>query len=92
VAARTDQELRESLAPVAARIDQRFVEATRALLPEPLASDSRLTTLRNVTLLLLQGLSVSQIVRNDSSSPDEVLAFLRDLARRTFVEIQKESS
>jgi AcrR family transcriptional regulator len=92
VAARTDQELRESLAPVAARIDQRFAEATRALLPEPLASDSRLTTLRNVTFLLLQGLSVSQIVRNDPASPDEVLAFLRDLARRTFVEIQKESS
>jgi len=77
---------------VAARIDQRFAEATRALLPAPLASDSRLTTLRNVTFLLLQGLSVSQIVRNDPASPDEVLAFLRDLARRTFVEIQKESS
>jgi hypothetical protein len=31
-------------------------------------------------------------VRNDPASPDEALAFLRDLARRTFVEIQKESS
>jgi hypothetical protein len=92
VAARTDPELRESLAPVAAQIEERFAEATRALLPEPLASDPRLGTLRNVTFLLLQGLSVSQIVRDDPASPDQELSFLRDLARRTFVEIQKESS
>ncbi len=91
VAARTDPELRASLAPVSARLEQRFADFTREIFPEPYASHPRMERLRNVTFLLLQGLAVSWILDPDEAQRDALLDEIADLARRTFASIEKET-
>lgn len=92
VAARTDEELRRSLEPVARRLDARFAEFAREIFPEPLHRSPRLATLRSVIFLLLQGLAVHRIVRDDPGQRREVLEFARRLARDTLVAIRKEDA
>jgi AcrR family transcriptional regulator len=90
VAARTDPELRASLAPVAREMDARLDAFAAVVFPEPFAGSPRLSTLRRVGFLLLQGLAVARILDDDPEHRDEILGFLKDLSHETLATIQKE--
>ncbi len=92
VAARTDAELRACLAPMARQMDARLDAFAGGVFPEPFAKSPRLSTLRRVAFLLLQGLAVARILDDDPDRSDEVLGFLKELSRDTLASIEKERS
>ncbi len=92
VAARTEPELRASLEPVAHQLDERFAAFARQVFPESLTRSARLTTLRNVAFLLMQGLAVHGIVRDDPDERREILDFLKQLSRQVLTQIQQEET
>lgn len=91
VAARTDAELRACLAPVARQMDARLDAFAGAVFPAPFARSPRLSTLRRIAFLLLQGLAVGTILDDDPDRRAEVLGFLKDLSRDTLASIEKET-
>ncbi len=82
VAARTDPELHERLQPVVVTLEGRFDALTSTLLGDAAARDPRLRRLRSVTFLLLQGLAVARIVRDDPTEREDVLAFLKQRSKQ----------
>jgi len=91
VAARTDAELRACLAPVAHQMDARLDAFAGAIFPQPFARSPRLSTLRRIAFLLLQGLAVGSILDDDPDRRAEVLGFLKELSRDTLASIEKET-
>lgn len=90
VAARTDEELRASLEPEARRVEERLARFSREIFPEELARSPRLTTLRDVAFLLLQGAAVQRIVLDEPERREQVLRFLVALSRQTLAAIGDE--
>jgi AcrR family transcriptional regulator len=81
VAARTDRELRASLAPVAHALDARLDAFEREILPAGLSRSPRLRTLRQAAFLLVQGLALHSIVHDDARERAAILRFLTEISR-----------
>jgi AcrR family transcriptional regulator len=92
VAARTDRELRASLAPVAHALDARLDAFEREMLPAALAKSPRLRTLRKVAFLLVQGLALHSIVHDDARERAAILRFLTDMSRDALRALAKEKT
>jgi AcrR family transcriptional regulator len=91
VAARTDAELRACLAPVARQLDARLDAFAGAVFPAPFAKSPRLSNLRRIAFLLLQGLAVASILDDAPDRRNEVLGFLKEISRDTLASIEKET-
>jgi AcrR family transcriptional regulator len=92
VAARTDPELRASLAPVARALDARLDAFEREMLPAALARNPRLRTLRQAAFLLVQGLALHSIVHDDARERAAILLFLSDTSRDALRALAKEKT
>jgi AcrR family transcriptional regulator len=81
VAGRTDRELREQLAPVAARHRARVTELARAYFPAALEMEGQFEGLLALVLRALQGMAVEQLVERDEADAARALLRLKQIAK-----------
>jgi len=81
VAGRTDRELREQLAPVAARHRERVTELARAYFPAAREMEGPFEDLLALVLHALQGMAVEQLVERDEAAARRALLRLKEIAK-----------
>lgn len=85
IAARTDDDLRQHLGPVAARLDESLRLAGQD--PQVRSGDrTRRTSFRDLAIATMQGLAVMRIVKDDAAYINGVLGLLKELGRQILVD------
>src|SRR5262245_16820214 len=84
-AARTDRELAQRLAPVAARHGENLHQLARELFPEAAARRPEFDAVVSVVVQAIQGATLGSLASGDRRGFERPLALLTDLVRRTVV-------
>ncbi|MBI3769865.1 MAG: TetR family transcriptional regulator [Deltaproteobacteria bacterium] len=82
VAARTDNELRRELLPIAARHHENVLRLARGYFPEAAAANPRFAELLHVVIDALQGLAVRRLVTARPKTLASTVALVKNIARR----------